>query len=340
MGGAAGASASGSAPGTAATQVDNGSVGLRLVDVPVSAKDDPRARSYVIDHLAPGTVIERRVEVSNTTSSTTHVVLYPAAATIVDDSFLGSEGHTPNDLSTWTSVDPGTSEVPAGGLATATVTIAVPKDAPPGEQYGVVWAEVSSAPNDAGVTTVNRVGIRLYIHVGPGSAPAADFTIDSLTAERSADGDPVVRANVTNTGGRALDMSGTLTLGNGPGGLSAGPFDATLGSTLAVGATGPVMIVLDDRLPAGPWDASITLRSGLVERTASATITFPDVGAAAAVPTDSPLPLWLVPLVVATTLMLLILVGLVVALRRRRRRQDQADQAPEPVSELITTGNR
>jgi hypothetical protein len=32
------------------------------------------------------------------------------------------------------------------------------------------------------------------------------------------------------------------------------------------------MIKLDNRLPAGPWDARITLRSGLTERTAHATV--------------------------------------------------------------------
>lgn len=54
-----------------------------------------------------------------------------------------------------------------------------------------------------------------------------------------------------------------------------------LGVTLAIGDTEPVTIGLDNRLPAGPWDAEITLRSGLIERSARATITFPNAGAAA-----------------------------------------------------------
>jgi hypothetical protein len=83
----------------------------------------------------------------------------------------------------------------------------------------------------------------------------------------------VVLATVHNTGGRALDMSGTLQLLAGPGGLSAGPFPVTLGTTLAIDDTEPVTIALDKRLPAGPWDARITLRSGLIERSARATIT-------------------------------------------------------------------
>ena len=209
----------------------DGSIGVRLVDVPVSAANDPRAQLYIVDHLAPGTVIHRRIEVSNTTPSTAHIVLYAAAASIAKGSFLGADGHTPNDLSTWTSVSPSAPDVPAGGKVTATVTVTVPRDAAPGEQYGVVWAEARSAPvAGGGVTQVTRVGIRLYLSVGPGGPPAANFTIGALTAKRATDGRPTVQASVHNTGGRALDMNGTLRLLGGPGGLSAGPFPANLGT--------------------------------------------------------------------------------------------------------------
>ncbi|MDQ1534673.1 MAG: hypothetical protein QOF28_2434, partial [Actinomycetota bacterium] len=265
-----------------------GGLGLRLLDVPVDARNDPRARVYIVDHLAPGAVIRRRIEVSNTTASPTHVDLYPAAASIANGSFLGAAGHTPNDLSTWTSVVPGASDVPAGGNVNASVTIAVPRDAAPGERYGVVWAEARSAPTGNGVVEVSRVGIRLYLSVGTGGPPAANFAIESLTAERALDGRPMIRATLRNTGGRALDMSGTLQLVDGPAGLRAGPFPATLGVTVAIGATEPVMIALDKRLPSGPWDARITLRSGLLERSARANITYPDSGTALPLKVTSP----------------------------------------------------
>lgn len=327
------APASASTP--AARPATAGGIGLRLLEAPTSAGDDPRARLYVVDHLAPGTVIHRRIEVSNTTASPMRIVLYPAAAAIEDGSFLGAEGHTKNELSTWTSVEPGVSDVPAGGRATASVTIDVPQDAAPGEQYGVVWAEVRSAPvAEGGVIQVSRVGIRIYLSVGPGGAPAADFTIDSLTAERSADGQPMVLATVHNTGGRALDMNGTLKLLRGPGGLSAGPFAATLGTTLAIGDTESVTIALDEELPAGPWDARITLRSGLLERTARATITFPATGASPSVITTAVRPARLY--LIAASLVVLLLVGiaaLLVLLKGRPRLVDDgAAGAPTPAS--------
>lgn len=317
------------APGAAPTPAPGG-IGLRLVDAPVDAREDPRARVYIVDHLAPATVISRRIEVSNTTAAAARIALYPAAASITDGSFLGAAGNTPNDLSTWTSVTPGQVDVPADGKATATVRIAVAADAAPGEQYGVVWAEARSAPVEgAGVTQISRVGIRLYVSVGPGGAPAADFTIDSLAAGRAPDGSPTVRATVHNSGGRALDMNGSLQLLAGPGGLSAGPFPASLGTTLAIDGTAPVTIALDDQLPAGPWDARITLKSGLVERSVQATITFPATGTAPTVTTTAPTPGgWLYPATTALLALLLLAAAALLTARRRRRRSATADQVP------------
>jgi hypothetical protein len=264
------------------------SIGVRLVDVPTAARTDPRAQLYLVDHLAPGTVIHRRIEVSNTSTSRVHVVLYSAAASIAPGSFIVAAGHTGNELSTWTSVRPRASDVRARGHVTATVTVVIPRDASPGERYGVVWAEARSTPvGGIGTTQVSRVGIRQYLSVGQGGAPASDFAIESLTAERSSDGRPTILAAVHNIGGRALDLSGELQLSDGPGQLRAGPFPATLGVTLAIGATEPVTIPLDMRLPAGPWNAQITLHSGLSARTARATVTFPNAGASAPVRTTS-----------------------------------------------------
>jgi len=309
-----------------ARAVPVGSMGVQLLEVPLRAYSDPRARLYIIDHLHPGTIIHRLIEISNTTASTMHIVMYPAAAVITQGAFVCAAAHTPNELSTWTSVLPGSSDVPPSGHAIATVTIAVPRDAPPGEQYGVVWAETrSSAPAGGGITQLSRVGIRLYLSIGPGGAPASKFTIESLTGKRSSDGQPEVLASVHNTGGRAIDMSGTLQLSAGPGGLSAGPFPANLGTTLAIGATEPIMIMLDRQIPDGPWHALVTLRSGLLERSARATIDFP----ATATPHRS-------YHLIAGLVILLLLVGMFAAFVMRRRRNQPP---PEPLGLALLPGS-
>ena len=127
----------------------------------------------------------------------------------------------------------------------------------------------------------------MYLSVGPGGEPPTDFEVTALQGQRGGDGSPVVAATVRNTGGRALDLSGELQLTNGPGGLSAGPFNAALGTTLGLGQTEPVLVTLDKALPSGPWDAKVVLRSGTTAREAGATITFPDRPASASEPVET-----------------------------------------------------
>lgn len=263
-------------------------VGIRVLDAPSNRADDPRARLYIVDHLPLGTTIERRVEVGNDTDRVQPVQLYPAAGEINGGTFRFGEGRAANELSSWTTIDPPSLSIPAKAKAVATVTIVVPADASPGERYGVVWAELAAAaPPGGGIAAINRVGVRIYLSVGAGGEPASDFAVTALQANRDAEGNPTVGATVRNTGGRALDLSGELRLTNGPGGLSAGPFDAKLGTTLGLGQTEPVTISLDRALPAGPWDAKIVLRSGTTEREANATITFPAAAATSAPPVET-----------------------------------------------------
>jgi hypothetical protein len=305
-----------------ARPVVTGGIGLRLVDVPADARNDPRAQMYIIDRLAPGAVIRRRIAVSNTTTSAVRVDLYAAAAIITNGAFQGISGRAQNDLSNGTSVSPSASEVPAAGSMTATVTITVPSDLVSGEHYGVIWAETRSPAAGDGITQISRVGIRLYLSIGPGAAAAPNFEIESLTARRVRDGRPTVVATVRNTGGRALDLNGDLQLSAGPGGLRAGPFAATLGTTLGIGSTEPVTIMLDKQVPAGPWDARITLHSGLLSRSARATIAFPAVGSAdpvRATPARSPWPhRVIIDLAVVAVALAFSISGAHLVLRRRR----------------------
>jgi hypothetical protein len=254
-----------------------GGLGIRLVDAPTALKDDPRARIYIIDHVSPGTTIRRHVAVSDTTSSPLSASLYVGGASISGDAFTPTDKGVPSELGSWSSVSPSAVSLGAGQSKEALVTIAVPADAADGERYGVIWAELP--PGGTGpVKAVNRVGIRIYLSVGNGSAPPVSFSIEQLQAQRRADGVPLVRASVHNTGGRALDMNGTLSLSDGPGGLSGGPYPASLGTTLAIGATEPVSIVLPKAITGGPWKATLTLRSDTVSETVTASLTFPVAG--------------------------------------------------------------
>lgn len=263
----------------AGAQQSEGSISIGLVDFPTNRADDPRAALYIVDHVAPGETVSRRVAVTNSTNKSQTIDTYAAAASIKDGQFHFGEGHAVNELTTWTTVAPPSDAYAPGDKKLVQVTITVPKDASPGERYAVIWASVASAPSSGnGISAVNRVGVRVYLSVGPGGEPPSNFAVTGIRARRTKTGEPQVVATVKNTGGRALDLSGKLNLDGGPGGLSAGPFQVKLGTTLGVGDTEPVVTTLDKALPAGPWKAHLSLESGLTKRSATATITFPKSG--------------------------------------------------------------
>jgi hypothetical protein len=244
--------------------------------MPAGPHHGPVNRSYIVDHIAPGAAsVRRRVEITNTTPSTVDVSVYPAAADLRRGAFVFAPGHSRDELASWTSVSRAVLRLSPGSKAFETVTINVPEEASSGTRYAVIWAEVSARAAAGGVTLVNRVGIRVYLSIGSGGVPAANFAIGTLTARRSAAGGPLVVADIRNSGQRPLDISGSLTLDRGPGGTRTGPFPVTLAPGLAPGDTGLLSVRLDEQLPRGPWQARIRLRSGLIQRTAVATITFP-----------------------------------------------------------------
>ena len=311
-------------------------LGIRLLEAPTALADDPRAHIYIIDHLAPGTVIHRKVQVSDGTTNPLDISLYAAGSDIKGGLWSPFTGHQQDELSQWITVTPSLVHLDPGESAVVQTTIEVPADASAGERYAVVWAE-AQIPGTSPVKEVARAGVRAYLSVGPGGAPPTDFRIDSLSGARTEDGRPAVLAQVHNVGGRAIDLNGSLRLTDGPAGLSAGPFPAKLGTTLAPGQSEPVTVVLDKSLPAGPWNSRIVLQSDLVKRAAKATITFPSGDGVVGPPVKAvPVPLTknrhvLVPL--AILLIVLAAIALLLWLWRRRRRETPAVPAQrEPAS--------
>ncbi|MFB9163578.1 hypothetical protein [Arthrobacter psychrochitiniphilus] len=269
-------------------KVPESGIGLRLLDVPAATQKDPRARSYIVDHLTPGATIKRRLQIANGTDEAHNIQLYPSAASIEDNAFSAAAGNTPNVLTEWTSVSQPALELQPGASVEVLVTVNVPADAPEGENYAVVWAEAHpSSQTGQGIVNASRVGIRMYLSVGPGNGPPADFSVNSMTPSRDLDGIPNLTALVTNTGGRALDISGSLMLEKGPAGLSAGPFPLDKGVTIAPGESAPVRTSLSLEIPSGPWQATFTVKSGLITHESTATIVFPDAGQGPAVKADN-----------------------------------------------------
>jgi len=244
--------------------------------------------------------------------------VYAAAAGIDHHRFLLIPGRPKNELSSWTSLDHSVLNLRPHGKAVVRVTIKVPPTASKGERYGVIWEQTTNRPDAThNVGTVNAVGIRMYLDIGRGGEPPSGFRVEKLTPLRDKAGRPELLAQVHNTGGRALDISGTLTLTEGPGGLNAGPYAATTGVTLTPGATAPVTVVLDKRIPNGPWKIRLTLQSGMTKERVTTTITFPTVGIGKATTMTLPLP---IPILLAG-LAALTALGTTLIYRRRTRQK-------------------
>lgn len=250
-------------------------IGIGLQPLPAT---DPvgRDRAYIVADVAPGASIRRTILVCNGTPAALHVDLYATGATVAGGSFLPSAATgRDNALSAWTALGISQLLLPAHQAALVPVTISVPAGSYGGQRYAVIFAEIPPRISGAGIAVASRVGVREYIYVTGGAAPVTNFKINSLTAGRTANGTPYVLAQVADTGDLAVDLSGSLRLADGPGGVQAGPFPAELGTSLAPGQSEPVSVLLRPGLPLGPWLATLTLTSGSTTRAAAATIRFP-----------------------------------------------------------------
>ncbi|WP_329105114.1 hypothetical protein OG792_31670 [Micromonospora sp. NBC_01699] len=303
-----------------------GTIGIQLLEAPADRRLDPRAHTYIIDHLAPGTDVERQVKIANRSDRRQRLQLYAGAATVDREQFRFAEGRTANELTSWVTLSEDEIDLDAGESAEVSAVVRVPAKASAGERYAVIWASATSAPvAGANVTKVHRVGIRLYLDIGAGGEPASSFDIGEFTAGRAPNGQASLTIGVRNTGGRALDMTGKVSLADGPGGVRAGPFDVVDGTTLAPGDSGSVQVALPRELPNGPWRAEAELSSGLVRHSAVAQITFPPPGGAKR--TSSPMQSVTVLLAGALGVGLVVLLGLVLVLSRSRRHREPAAAA-------------
>jgi hypothetical protein len=293
-----------------------GTIGIRLVAATGAPSSNPLGSSYIVTRLAPGDSLSRIVEIDDDSKSSVEVSLYVAAATVVRGKFVFAAGNVSNDLTSWTSLAHKAIYLAPESKARDTVTIRVPHDASAGNQYAVVWAAVSAAPpGGKGITLVSRVGVRMYVAVGPGGGKPSNFVLGNLSAIRGASGRSLVHATIRNSGANTLDLNGFLTLTDGPGGLHAGPFTAKLGVVLAPGASELATVALAPNFPRGPWKAELNIRSGELARSTTRTITFPARFAAGKSSGKT------FPIQLSTILFALLASALLFLLVRRRRRR-------------------
>jgi hypothetical protein len=289
--------------------------GVRLVQAPISERHNPRAQGEIVDSLHPGAVRHWVVGVSNLGTAPVRLRIYAAAAVIRRGQFLpANRQYAQNQLTTWVRVSHWIVFLKAHHSGTVKVTIKVPRHAPEGEQYGVVWAQGSNVMHGrhANVTLVNRVGIRIYLAVGPGGGPPTGFALGAVSGTIARNGAKVASVKVHNTGGLAVSLTGTLTLTSKSDGLRAGPFAATP-TVIAPGQSFPVTVLLPAKVPTGPWQAVVSLKSGVFSRSEHASLAFTTIGGGGGGFPAKP--------VAAVVLILLMLAAATVLVLRSKRRR-------------------
>lgn len=143
-----------------------GSIGIRIAQIPAEVAEKPYANVYIINRLQPAVNFRQRLEVFNTSSREFKVSLYPGAATFKGGKFEIAEGRSGNKFTEWIKLTPSSLSVKPGETKAFNVNISPPADAVSLQQFGVIWAEVQAQKNEAGITSVSRVGIRIYVPVG------------------------------------------------------------------------------------------------------------------------------------------------------------------------------
>jgi hypothetical protein len=300
--------------GSLSPSASPGAIGIKLIGVPASQANDPQARTSIVGRLAPGAVLHRKLEVANLGSAPVALLVYPAAAAITNGTFQIAAGQTQDLMTTWITLSQGALTLAPNSSATIETTITVPRNAPAGGGYGVIWAQEGSR-GKGNVQMVSRVGIRVLLSIGAGGGAPAGFTLGTPVTSRTAAGAPVVRVPVHNTGGTVVDVHGTLQLSNGPGGVSAGPFHTLTVLTLAQGQSGQDTFDLTAHLPDGPWQATYTMVSGLVTQTGKATINF---NGAAAVTAAAHTSFPVIPVAGAIAALIILAIAALLVTRSRR----------------------
>jgi hypothetical protein len=166
-----------------------------------------------------------------------------------------------------------------------------------------------------GVREVARVGIRVYLAVTRGGVPPTKYEITSITGRRLASGQPLIVARVKNTGGRAVDLSGTVGLADGPGRTRSGPFPAQKIVTIAPGQSWDITFAPPRSLPEGSWRATVSLVSGMTTATGTVSVQLVPL---AATPSGPSVMTWVWLSLGGLALVLMLVMG-PYALRERRR---------------------
>lgn len=164
--------------------------GFNFGVTPYSAPGAPVRSAFNLDGAVGGTLRDR-VAIINSGSQPKQFWVYAADAytTEFGGGFaLRTRGDKPADVAAWVTMPVRQYTVPAGTVSAIPFLVHVPTDATPGDHTAGIVAEEVVTPGavtrGAGVTTIHRVGARLYLRVAGPARPSLHLQ-SYQTAHRS-----------------------------------------------------------------------------------------------------------------------------------------------------------
>ncbi|MGW5265006.1 hypothetical protein ACWEQG_28875 [Microbispora sp. NPDC004025] len=271
--------------------------------------------------LNPGGRLRDGIVIANHGTTPLHLAVYAADGFTTEQGRLDLRGRDakPAGVGAWVRTDRPDVTVPPGESAEVPFTVALPRDAEPGEYMG----GVVTSPAAAGAADGRRLGIRIRLRVGGELKPS--LSVENLhvgysgTPNPLGKGDATVTYTIRNTGNAVLAARQTVSL-SGPFGRWGGRATHVDDSPqLLPGDTWKVSVPVHEVTPALRLTGTVTLVPLLTDAAGS-------VAPLAAV--ESTTHTWTPPW--ALLLVLLVVCGLVVAAVAARRRR-KAGSRPERV---------
>jgi len=245
---------------------------------------------YFVYNSSSGTVIEDSLRLINSSNEPLDLHLYPADAVTASEggaAFSTNLGETATREGAWLTLSETRVTLEPKQERVIPFTLNIPADAAVGEHAAFIVtqrAETNESQQNSpgvGINLVPRVAVAVWTTI-PGPSKA-QMEISALTAGESSRRHIVV-ANLRNTGNVGVKPQGTLTIRDPQNGSTVYDTSIQMGYFLA-GSSLDYYINLREALPAGDYEAhlSLTHQGGTVEWTQM--LTLPELKAISALPT-------------------------------------------------------
>lgn len=211
---------------------------------------DGQARENFTYEVDPGGTLEDTIVIANYDDAPLHLDVYAA------DGFTTTSGQLDvltrdaesTGIGTWVSLDQDEIVIEPGESAEVPFTVAVPRNATPGDHAGAIVTSLAVLPSEDGITVDRRLGIRIYLRVAGDVAPL--LAIEDLHVEYAGSANPFGGGEATAT--YTVRNAGNARLAAGQSAILSGPLGWWPSAPIAVAE-------MPQLLPGETWEVTAPL---------------------------------------------------------------------------------